>query len=86
MLELSAAYLVAAALIGGLLFLAIRNHKQGWRKQRHVWGQTRSTAAIQSLQPEVELTLEHFSDLARLQQSLAGETQVAQKEQLVKSR
>jgi hypothetical protein len=86
MLELSAAYLAAAVLIGVMLYLARQNQKQGWQRERNAWGQARSTAAVASLAPRMDPPLEHFSDLARLQQALATEDQSARKEQLVPSR
>jgi hypothetical protein len=86
MLELSLAYLAAAVLIGGLLYLAVRNHKRGWRKQRNVWGEAQSAAALASIERQVDPPVEHFSDLARLQNALAIEDKTARKEQLTPTR
>jgi hypothetical protein len=86
MWELSLAYLAAAVLIGGVFLLARRNQKQGWHKQRRVWGQAQSTEAIASFEVGIDPAVEHFSDLARLQQSLAAESEAVQKEQSVRSR
>lgn len=86
MWELSVAYLAAAALIGVLLFLARRNRKQGWHRERNVWWQAESYAALASFAPRVNPPLEHFSDLARLQRALATEDQATRKEQLTPSR
>jgi hypothetical protein len=86
MLELAFAYLTATALIGGLFVMALRNRKQGWRKVRLVWGQPPLVAAVPSTAAPAEVPVEHFSDLARLQQALTAEHEKAQKEQLVRSR
>jgi hypothetical protein len=86
MLELSAPYLAAAALIGGMFFLARRNQKQGWRRHRYEWWQAQSAAAAASFAAKSNPTLEHFSDLARLQQALVDENQTAQKEHFVETR
>jgi len=86
MLELSTAWLAAAALIGSLFFLARRNQKQGWRRPRHQWWQAQSDAAAASFAAKDNPVLEHFSDLARLQQALVNENQTAQKEHFVESR
>jgi len=86
MLELALAYLVAAVLIGGLSVLAVRNRRQGWRKLRLVWGQIPTAAAIPFAAVPAEVPVEHFSDLARLQQALAAEHEKALKEQPVRSR
>ena len=84
MLELAFAYLIATALIGGLFVLAIRNRKQGWRRVRLVWGQPPTAAAVPSTAAPAD-PVEHFSDLARLQQALSAEHEKAQKEQVVRS-
>lgn len=81
MLELTCACLVAAAMIAGLFFLALRNQKQGWRRHRGEWWQLQSTPPV-----EADVPIEHFSDLMRLQQSLALEQQTAQREHLTRSR
>ncbi len=81
MLQLTCAYLVAAAMIAGLFFLALRNHKEGWRRHRGVWWQLQSTPPV-----EAKVPVEHFSDLMRLQQSLALEQQAAKREHLTRSR
>jgi hypothetical protein len=86
MMELSLAYLAAAVLIGGLLYLAERNHKRGWRRQRNVWGQAQVSAAVASIDARIDTPVEHFSDLARLQHALATEDEATRKEQLVPSR
>jgi hypothetical protein len=86
MLELSGAYLIAAALIGGLIFLARRNQKQGWRRPRRAMWEASSQAARTSNDAWVDVPIEHFSDLLRLQQSLAAETETVRVEQPVKSR
>jgi len=86
MLELSAAWLAAAALIGTLFFLALRNQKQGWQRPRYEWWQAQSDAAAASIAAKDNAVLEHFSDLARLQQSLANENQTAPKEHFVETR
>jgi hypothetical protein len=86
MMELTLAYLAAAVLIGGLLYLAERNHKRGWRKQRDVWGQIEASSSHTSIEPRVELALEHFNDLARLRRSLASENESVRKEQLTPAR
>ncbi len=90
MLELAFAYLIATALIGGLFVMALRNRKQGWRKLRLVWGEPPTAAAVTSSVTATaapsEVPVEHFSDLARLQQALTAEHEKAQKEQLVRSR
>src|SRR5580698_3919087 len=59
------AYLIAAALIGFMLFLARRNQKQGWQRERNAWGQVKSPAALASIEQRIGPTSEHFSDLAR---------------------
>jgi hypothetical protein len=81
MLQLTCAYLVAAAMIAGLFFLALRNQKQGWRRHRGVWWQLQPTPPVVA-----EAPVEHFSDLMRLQQSLASEQQAATREHLMRSR
>jgi len=86
MLELSVAYLTAATLIGGLFFLARRNQKQGWRKQRGAWGEVPSIEAPAVVETRFQSPLEHFSDLKRLQHALAMEKQVVQEEQLMERR
>ena len=76
MLELSFAYLISAALIAGLVFLAVRNRNQGWRKQRGVWQEVQATAAIAAFEAsKAAAPLEHFNDLVRLRQSLAHDTE-----------
>jgi hypothetical protein len=86
MLDLSLAYLAAAVLIGVLLYLAERNHKRGWRRQRNVWGNPQVSAALATIESRVEPSLEHFGDLTRLQHALATESKVALREQLARSR
>jgi hypothetical protein len=90
MLELSFAYLVAAALIGGLFLLAVQNQKQGWRKQRSGLGEIQAAAALASFETKADPALQHLSDLVRLQQSLAAERGAVhgaiEKEQPVRSR
>jgi hypothetical protein len=75
MLELSFAYLISAALIAGLVFLAIGNRKQGWQKERGVWQEVQATAAIAAFETRAEAPLVHFNDLVRLQQSLAHDSE-----------
>ena len=83
MLELAFAYLIAAVLIVGLVLLAVRNRKQGWRKNRGAWWEAQSTAAIATVQiHKTEAPLEHFNDLVRLQQSLAQDSEPAPVESL----
>jgi hypothetical protein len=78
MLELSLAYLIAAVLIVGLALLAVRNRKQGWRKNRGAWWEAQSTAAVAAFQSrKTEGPLEHYNDLVRLQQSLTHDTEPA---------
>jgi hypothetical protein len=84
-MELSVGYLVAAILTGGLLFLALRNQKQGWRKPCGDWAQVQSEVAITSVEYRVDSSLQHSNDLTRLQQSIARENQNAQKEQVALS-
>jgi hypothetical protein len=86
MWELPIAYLAAALMIGALLFLARQNRRQGWRRQRDAWGQALVDSALTSVKARVDPPLEHFSDLARLQHSLAVEDAATRKEDLVESR
>lgn len=99
MVELSLAYLFAAALIGGLVLLARRNQRQGWRKERRSWFEVRSATAVQAFgRTEVESApsgpLQHLADLARLQEALSAGSETnrpeaapaAKQEQLVRSR
>ncbi len=81
MLELTLAYLAAAALISGLIFMARRNQKQGWRKPREIWRQAPAPMEVRA-----EPGLAHLGDLGRLQQSLATESETVHQEQLVHSR
>jgi len=81
------AYLAAAALIGTLVFLALRNQKQGWRKQRVSWVEARSNAALRAFTiPDKrilsEQPLQHVGDLNRLREALTvhGEPQSPEKE------
>ena len=75
MIDLSFAYLAAAGLIAVLFLLAKQNQKQGWRKPRAVWWQTRATEAIGAFKARAESPaqdegLQHLGDLDRLRQSL----------------
>jgi hypothetical protein len=72
MLELSLAYLFAAAIIAVLVVLAKRNQQQGWRKQRGQWMNVELTAA-----PALETWQDpsHMGDLTRLHQSLTVDGQ-----------
>lgn len=77
-MELSLAYLFAAALIGGLILLARRNQRQGWRKERRSWFEVQSATAVQAFgRREAESAptgpLQHLADLARLQEALTSE-------------
>jgi hypothetical protein len=85
-MELSVGYLVAAILTGGLLFLALRNQKQGWRKPSGDLAQTQSEAAVTSVESGLDSSLQHSNDLTRLQRSVAAENHNAQKEQVAVSK
>ncbi len=98
-MELLLAYLFAAALIGGLVVLARRNQRQGWRKERRSWFEVQSAAAVQAFgRTEVESApggpLQHLADLSRLQEALTADgatnqpeaVPAAKVEQLVRSR
>jgi hypothetical protein len=85
--DTSLAYLAAVALIGALVFLAKRNQKQGWRRQRISWVEAQSNAAARAFTvPDKQIMsdqpLQHLGDLNRLRESLTvhGEPQAPQKE------
>ncbi|MGA3185492.1 MAG: hypothetical protein ABSF22_00145 [Bryobacteraceae bacterium] len=77
MLELVFAYSAAAALIAGMLLLALRNQKQGWRRHRGAWFEARETVAVAAFEAKPQPPLQHLGDLVRLQQSLAHPGQTA---------
>jgi hypothetical protein len=77
MIELSLAYALAAAVIGGLLVLARRNRQEGWRRHRETWLEAQSSAAIAAFaapsdSPPEQPDLRHLGDLDRLHQSLVA--------------
>lgn len=79
-MELSLAYLFAAVLIGGLIGLARRNQRQGWRRDRSSTFEHQSSLALQLFYARQEVPasngpLQHLSDLARLQRALAEDGQ-----------
>jgi hypothetical protein len=86
MLELSGAYLVATALIGCMIFFARRNQKQGWRRMRRSLWEAPPMARRAPVEAQLDVPFEHFSDLRRLQQSLAAESETVGVEEPVKSR
>ena len=76
---LSTAYLAAGGLIATLLLLALRNRRQGWRRQRGVWLHVRAAAALRTVAapsaaaPSPNLgDFSHMRDLGRLQESLVA--------------
>jgi len=74
--DLALAYLFAGAVIVLLLFFAKQNQKQGWKKRRGSWYESRATAAMQpftaSAEPAVSnAVLHHIGDLSRLRSALA---------------
>lgn len=80
MTELAFAYLFAAGLIGGLVLLASRNQRQGWRKQRPQWLAVQANAAAKAFEAKPHApddTLQHLADLDRLRQSLVAHNQPA---------
>lgn len=86
MLELSFAYLVAAAFIAGLFFLAIGNRRQGWRKRRAVWWEAQAKAASAVFEAMHDAPLQHLDDLSRLQNSLTHQKRPVPEEHLTPSR
>ena len=70
--DTSLAYMAAVGLITTLLFLAKRNQKQGWRKQRSSFMETQFAAANRAFaRPQPAIASEsHLADLGRLQQAL----------------
>jgi hypothetical protein len=80
MLELAFAYLTAGALITGLFFMARRNQKQGWRRDRGVWWDVQTAATVTAYEPRQAPPLQHLGDLVCLQQSLAHLDQAASME------
>lgn len=72
-MQLGLAYLFAAALIAGLLLLARRNRKQGWRRRRAIWLKDRAEAALRTIEsPSATAPLHHLGDLGRLHESLVA--------------
>jgi hypothetical protein len=71
--ETSIAYMAAAVIISSLTYLAKRNQKQGWRKQRISWQEVQNIAAERAFAsapiPQAQ-PLEHYGDLSRLQGAL----------------
>jgi hypothetical protein len=86
MFVLPIAYAVAAASIAGLFLLALRNQKQGWRRQRGAPWQAREPAVVVASDSIVDLRLRHLADLIRLQQSLAELSQPVPKKDFVRNR
>jgi hypothetical protein len=73
MIQLSLAYLFAAGLISGLVLMARRNRKQGWRRRRGVWLEDQAEAALRTIEsPSGEPALQHLGDLGRLNESLVA--------------
>ena len=88
-MQLSFAYLFAAGLITVLVLLARRNRKQGWTRQRALWLDVQSAAALKMLEvpenaPGPEAPLQHLGDLGRLQQSLSADSKPKEQEKKVK--
>lgn len=72
-MQLSLAYLVATGLIAGLVLLARRNQKQGWRRRRGVWLEVQAEAALRTVEaPSTAQPLQHLGDLGRLNESLVA--------------
>jgi hypothetical protein len=89
MMQLSLAYLFAGGLITVLVLLARRNRKQGWHRQRGVWLDVQSAAALKALEvpenaPGPDAPLQHLGDLGRLQQSLTADSKPKEQEKKVK--
>jgi heme/copper-type cytochrome/quinol oxidase subunit 1 len=76
---------IAAAMIAGLFLLALRNQKQGWRRQRGAPWQVQRTA-VAALVSSPDPVLRHIADLTRLQQSLAEQSQTVPKKDFVRNR
>ena len=74
-MQLSFAYLLAAALICVLLLLARRNRRQGWRRQRGVWLQVQAEAALRTVETPSAAApaFGHLGDLGRLHQALVAQ-------------
>jgi hypothetical protein len=86
MFVLPLACAVAAALIACLFLLALRNQKQGWRRQRAALWQAREPVVVVASDSIVDLRLRHLADLTRLQQSLAELSQPVPKKDFVRNR
>jgi hypothetical protein len=73
MMQLSFAYLAATGFIAVLVLLARRNQKQGWRRRRGVWLESKAEAALRTVEaPTAEGPLQHLGDLGRLNDSLVA--------------
>jgi hypothetical protein len=75
--ELFLATLTAAALIGTMFAFAVRNRKQGWRKQRGPWFDVQPTVVMVEAEakPQELPPLRHIGDLNRLHDVLSRDTQ-----------
>ena len=76
-MQLSIAYLAAAALISTLVLLARRNRREGWRRQRGVWLEARARAALGTIEAPAAVVRHsdyqgHLDDLGRLHQALSA--------------
>lgn len=73
MMQLSLAYLCAAALIATLVLLARRNQRQGWRRRRGVWLEEQAETALRAFEsPYKDQPRSHLADLGRLHESLVA--------------
>jgi hypothetical protein len=77
MMQLSFAYLAAAAVILTLVLLASRNRRQGWRRQRGVWLDAQARAALRTFEAPAAVAsnsdhLGHLDDLGRLHRALSA--------------
>src|SRR5277367_2024927 len=75
MLELAFAYLITAALIVGLFFLALRNQKQGWRKNRGAWWELQTAGTGTEFEATPDLSLQQLGNHLRTEHVLAGQHQ-----------